>query len=572
MKRRVALSVGLAAACAAVVHWVAGDALRWVGRDPAKLLGASQTTSEFVADVVHLVVTAAASVVVLTLGLLIARVTAPGKRTERAAEDDVDPTAVKAFVEIGNTATLAEQAVRLFWEKETWIYRRVERISFLNRTLVRRRISVDFEIPTSVLQVKTEDDGPVRRFLPISVLRSWPPVLNLDLRDAADRPIPLLSKAATNKLDEDLLTAIGRDAIGDAVDELGDMLHRIVHRDDKSARDAHVVLREAVSDDFANHQDAEVGRYENFIDLAAVLIDSTMLWVPVDKDADVGDRAIVKIAYDEPVRRHLLRFRSLLTSLSWRATVVAFDVPHIGDANSYHLELEAPPSLEIVGARLTLEDDDHPPGLLRRAWSKIFGGWAMLERQMAIALGRPLPQAQQQSLRRSAEIVTQRAHLYISGDRRRAVAQATLQLVAERAGTLTAAALIGMVCAALTTGFEAISLGVYAAATSADPKPITFAGSLSLLLVPPTLLTYVLVRVGEHEFARRLIAGVRGAALVATALPVTSAAALVWAVADRRPDAVEDVARWAMRASWLVAAVLLMSWLLPLRRSWRRSD
>jgi hypothetical protein len=189
------------------------------------------------------------------------------------AEDLAAERTIAAFFEIGNPTTVAEQAVRLFWEKETWIYRRVERIMFLDRTLVRRRISVDFEIPQAVLEVRMagakDEDPRVERYLPVSVLRSWPPVLNFDLRDADDKPIPLLSRRTTNALDEEVLRQVAEHARGDAAEHIGDQLHRIVHREERHARNAFTVLRDAVSDHFEHEEHADLDRYVRFLAAAA---------------------------------------------------------------------------------------------------------------------------------------------------------------------------------------------------------------------------------------------------------------------------------------------------------------
>jgi hypothetical protein len=146
----------------------------------------------------------------------------------------------RAFIELGSVNVLADQVAPLFWDKETWIERRVERIRFVDHTMVHRHISIDFRVPAQGLA-----RGGVT-YLPISVLRSWPPVLNFSLRDAAGQPLSLLSKQATNVLDERVLIDVAERAMGARAEEIRPYLRRIINDEGRGSRRAFTILRDAV--------------------------------------------------------------------------------------------------------------------------------------------------------------------------------------------------------------------------------------------------------------------------------------------------------------------------------------
>jgi hypothetical protein len=488
-----------------------------------------------------------------------------------ASEDDgqLGTDAEGAFVEVGNAEALAKLVERLFWEKEAWIFRRVEKITFEDRTTVRRHISLDFEVPDVHL---ASGDSHEKSYVPVSVLRSWPPVHNFDLRDGSGAILPLLSRKTTNALDLTVLRRVAQWAMGDSAMEVSDQLQRIVYGAGRRPRDAYRVLRSALEDEVLELPPDNAERYERFLDLAAVMCDSTMLWIEVDRQ-DPGARRVIKLAYDEPVRSRLFRILSVLNSLSWRSVIVAFDVPHIGDANSYHLEIDAPAPLEMVMARLDLSSDEPFPTAIARFRHRLAGFQRSLSAALLRRLHRPpLPLQDAEWWGRHVEIVSRRAHLYVSGNRPRAYALATVSMLPQRRGVLTASAVSTLLIAGVVSAFHHLAPYIYSAAIAKPASTALFSVSVSFMLLTPALLTYVLLKGPEHPLAQHLFVGVRVVVTAAVLTATTAAGALIWSVATRDPHALQTWSLWSMRATWVLAAMAAWSLIWPPRRTWRRTD
>jgi len=234
------------------------------------------------------------SVVAASLLAILARWRRTGQRADARSQTLAEPPARlgSTFLELGNIEALAQQVNWLLSERERWVYRRVEQIEFLDRHMVRRRISIDFEVPCNPVSVaikpqpttsgeeRDQAELVARNYVPISVLRNWPPVLNFDLYADGGKPLPLLSKSATNDLDVKVLAALLGSAIGDdiASDLMGDagnslqaLIGRVVHGEGAMARRALAAMREALQDHLAVDLNDAPDGYERFIDVAALL-------------------------------------------------------------------------------------------------------------------------------------------------------------------------------------------------------------------------------------------------------------------------------------------------------------
>ena len=186
-----------------------------------------------------------------------------------------------------------------------------------------------------------------------------------------------------------------------------------------------------------------------------MMVDTTMLWIRVE--AEVGERRIVKLAYDEPIRGKLAPIRRFFTSIGWASVVVDFEVPHIGDAGSYHLEIQAPEQMELTDARIVLSEDPDPPSRLSESRGRLVELAAALERWIARLRDRPPPPGPLDDYRRHRQLLTKRAHLYLAGERQRAYATASVWLVPERQGTVTAAATLAFAVTGVLLGILGIA-------------------------------------------------------------------------------------------------------------------
>jgi hypothetical protein len=515
-----------------------------------------------VLDLVWWITVPGACMAFLVVGLGMGALLAPLLADEEAGLDEAyGDREERAFFEIGNVALLAEEVGPLFWEKETWIQRRVEQIRFVDRTMVRRQISIDFRVPAQGLS----NDGVT--YLPISVLRSWPPVLNFSLRDADGRPMSLLSKKATNTLDERVLMGLAEHAMDARAEEIAPYVRRIINDEGRRARRAFTILRDAI-EGIAEEGIGETDVYAQLVDLAAVMVDSTMLWIPAPGDPE--SRHIIKLSYDEPIVRRLLLGRRLLTALSWRSIVIAFDVPHVGDANSYHLEIEPPEPLEMRRSQLVLASDPSPGSLRQRLREQALATVERARVRIAFALELPLPSSTPIDTTRNAQLLTRRTHLYASGDRAKGDALASVRLDVPRAGTLTAAVVVGWLVAGAMYALDYLRADILAARSGGHPP--SYSAAVGFLLLAPPLLAYILLRSSEHPLTSRLLVGIRAMSVGCILISVLSAALLIAAGATDDPGLLDRWTPWLWRSATMIACVLTFSWLLPLRRAAQRND
>jgi hypothetical protein len=474
--------------------------------------------------------------------------------TEQAAE-------TQAFLELGGAEMVASEAAELFWGRERWVHRRVEKIAFLDPNVVRRRISVDLEIPGA----GTEEAKEATKWLPLSVLRNWPPVLSFDLCDEANRTLPLITKLSTNALDEKILFGVVEGALGQVPPSLNKHLKALVHGEGGRARDSFTAVRTSLEEWSAEGNEIDQENLDRVVDLAGILVDRTLLWVSVK--GTPGERRILKLAYDEPTRKRLSPIRDVLTAIGLLSLAVDFDVPHIGDSGSYHLDVGAPDGLEVVAGDLLLPSDREVAlagkGRLHRRLSKAIAlaarGWGrMLSRSEEPQLVQPE--------RRNVQLLAQRAHIYVSGKRPRSEAGAYIRFLPQRSGTITTCFLVTLLAAATLDGFLAFAPELL----DSKKSPGVLGAAVAFLLLVPGLLGYVLLHpAGEHPFVTKVLAGSRALAGLCLLLPVGDAALLLVASAGH-----PDVLGWRRElswAGWALAAHAAVAWIIP-RRGRRRRD
>ena len=463
--------------------------------------------------------------------------------------------------------------------------------------MVRRHVSVDFRVPNSLLEfsftVDQLDDEELElvaaghpldgvdpnasaRYVPVSVLRGWPPVLNLDLRDSEGNPLPLLSKTTTNALDGRLLIALARHAFRDYADDFSDELLHLVHGDGPLAQRALIVVTAAVDAVLDQEPGIEEERVDRFLDLARLLVHNTLLWVPVTEPD--GTRLIIKLAYDEPVRRRLSLAVGLLTGFGLRSHIIGFEVGQVGDAGSYHLEIDLPFPLEATGGALVIasrtERVTRWQRLIRRAMAPFSRAWQAvqtfarrLDAIVARRMKRNPPHLPSVNNSNFPQLFTRRLHFYTSGQKSRP-AMAWVRVAPERRGVPLAGAVTGLLVAAVATGFNEISHEVYAQRATGGIVGATIA----FLLLAPGLVSYVLTRPTDHPFVTRMLSGIRVLTVSSVLVAVGCAATLLAALATKDEAPLDDLAPWLMRASWALACALLLGLFLPLRRRRHRKD
>ena len=305
-----------------------------------------------------------------------------------------------------------------------WINRRVETVEMLSQEETRRRVSVDFTLTPEQQRALRTRHGVV---VPISVL-SKQPLRNFDLIDEQPATTPLLNRADNGELALIALLTAARDAIGDDatpddVEGLTATLRQIVFDDAALAREA---------------LDALVGAARAGDAIAAALIGDERCWsllrtlasdyVLFAALAPGGpSRRILKYSYGEdfplePPWEHR-RDKYALAEIWWRArhpdrAWFVIQCPGAWRARSFHMEIAIPEELRIAQADLVT----FPPA----------GEGGAVE-----PLGR-------------ADHLVNRAALYAEREAGpHEIVRATVEIVAERDGGATRAALTAAAVAAL---------------------------------------------------------------------------------------------------------------------------
>jgi hypothetical protein len=288
-----------------------------------------------------------------------------------------------------------------------WLFRRVETIEFVGRRSVKRSVSVDFEVPKQLPDLK----GLVARgtrLVPISVLQKWPPLMDFKLTDPQGHPASLYLRTTNRKLDFGLLCGMADRTLehGESMSgRTGWKLRRKIAasrglpRPERLSGTLRSELAAVVQDpmptqkavaDAVNHLGSELEAHLGAalekeqsrqgemiatdlaatVDLAARLAGSSILWVPVE--GDPGTDRIVRFSYlgsygsKQPVlpgeKGHgsisRKRWRVvgwgkwLAIRCSWRARTVSIPLLHAGRQVRYHLDVRAPQAaVELVQAR-----------------------------------------------------------------------------------------------------------------------------------------------------------------------------------------------------------------------------
>lgn len=281
---------------------------------------------------------------------------------------------------------------------EDWLYRRVETIEFIGRS-VKRSISVDFEVPRKLPSLRHR--APTGTALvPISVLHKWPPLMDFDFVGPYGQPTSRYIGTTNKQLDFGLLMGMADRALalGDTRGEraswemrrslarplrrpkperLAPALRRELAAVVHSPRPPQTAVAQAVNAlraelnkalGAALHReqmrDGEelASRIAVTVDLAARLAGSSILWVAVP--GRPGTDRIVKFSYrdaydakmpDPPdaaaaldgteVRRRSTAeawWKRCLIACSWQPDTIFVPLPHAGRHVRYHLDIPAP--------------------------------------------------------------------------------------------------------------------------------------------------------------------------------------------------------------------------------------
>ncbi len=266
-----------------------------------------------------------------------------------------------------------------------WVHRRVQQLEFLDTRAVRWRVSVDFVVPQGAPKVRLGDKN--FYLVPITSLAKID-LVAFSLRDELGAAVWMpTSTETTTCLASALVYWAAQDA-GCAVTELPPVLAADIWRvvqerpAQLAARMPVLLLTADLIDARMRHELAaeggsrrEIGAASRALDAASAALEGVAaevrqlaeklmasanfrsqieelaqnFIVHVGTNSPPGSRRIIKLAYESEIRfaRPRGRFHRLWQSLGWRCWQV--DVRIGGRGGSPHLEVAAPPGIDVVG-------------------------------------------------------------------------------------------------------------------------------------------------------------------------------------------------------------------------------
>jgi hypothetical protein len=405
----------------------------------------------------------------------------------------------------------------LLYDFSGWVHRRVEYIDFIDDISVTRRVSIDFAVPQPLHTFELVNKE-LLPSVPLTFLLKGDVLRNFDLRDAEDNPVPMLTKEQNGRLAGDTLIYLAEEALGQRpltgrLDPLQERLRLVAESHRELAQPEVASWSREARDEGADFR-AELHRLvENpaFIEYAQTLAENYILFAVGPPEPNT--RRLMKFQYEEPFRvgddpslkpgEKLPHWERLQERLGWRVKTVNLAMPAVNLAASFHVEIPAPPEMEVQIARLVF-----------KPWEPLASEEEAADKEQS----EPAPDGQEQP--EEAEGVAedgesgpptpedaldgpavQRVHLYKAGVSGQFVADALIYLRARRAGFLRAAWLTGWLNFGLLVGGL-----VYLNDITASDNSQTAA---ALLLLGPTLLAGTLIRPGEHRMVASVLLGVR---------------------------------------------------------------
>lgn len=414
----------------------------------------------------------------------------------------------------------------LLIEQPTWIHRRVETIEHFDRYHVRRRVSLDMEIP----RVEADDVAEHTFLLPLATLEKKP-LKNLDVSAGQHGAVPVLTTSENSELIAGFIASQAELVLGHSPDPtLMRTFYKLARRQPKgkgySERITDSVTWFKNELDLSRPDHAKLCNHLDFMNLIQIYGSSFELIALVP--AHEGERLIVKYAYDDAIRldqgalqtwidiqeqsdgksglinRWLHRSRSgrlvdkWLQRLGLRPTPIHYPLPGIGSCRSYHIEVPAPEGLEI------------------------HDGLVMAWREMG---------ASRDLQARSRCGPSRRAHLHVHSASQGALGRLATRIRPSPAGWLRVAAL-----SSATIGFL-LAVGAWSGILNEvllEHPPSLRSGVAGLLLGVPGILAVLLVRTGEHPLTSRLLLGIRVLLVLSAGLAYSAAATLLIAQGQTR--------------------------------------
>lgn len=425
---------------------------------------------------------------------------------------------------------LGPVGLELWRRGREWVNRRVETIELLDVDTVRVRLSVDFRIPKNLpASVEFAETQPTF-CLPVTMMQRKTSLAYFDVRDEHGASLPLLTRQENAQLTGSILTTAARRALTECQRVTGDargldlsegLIVYLASIPKRPRRQAEVFVDSVLNphDSTAYPDPAVAGallRDHEFRDLLGLAASCSFVHVPIV--ATPGERRIIKITLISPwdssspeappvdgesSLRH--RAHRALTWLGWQAESRYLGLPHVGNAESFHVQIRAPERVEFTEAGMR----NKPPWEIVEAKS---------EATPALSKERRDDPNDAAGYQQFLGGVRRRKHLYVDRAHAHRAGIVWVRFRVVRHGFLRAAVSVGW----LTT----IILALYA--VRADHVLGEAQTAAALLLLLPALIAGFLIAPGEHAMTRHLLRGPRFLtaaigllALAATAMMVT---------------------------------------------------
>ena len=385
------------------------------------------------------------------------------------------------------------------------VNRRVETVEIVDDQTSRRRVSVDFTVPRDSDIAATGHE--LLRVVPVALFARQA-LHNFDIKDEDGTALPVMTREESEAVVLHGLLGYARGILGadeELVDAVADDLKRIVTGTEAEALNVYRSMRGFQPRRASAEQRRELGQRLRLIRNTSMqrlllLIARTFILF-VQTDVPVGARRIFKFTFEHPtdtVEQNPIRW--LLVRLGLLHSKLGFDAASAQQTRSYHIEIAAPPELEISQALL------QAPGCPTAGAGGGIG----------------------------------RTHLNVSGASGPGVLVVSFRT--RRAGFLRAALLTSVLTCAL----------LFVGRTRLDNLASEVEAASTLLLIVPGLLAAYLSRPGEHALASALLVGVRAMVLVTGLCSIAAGLVLVAELST------EDRELWWAFLAYLSAGALIL--------------
>lgn len=388
-----------------------------------------------------------------------------------------------------------------------WVRRRVEQITFIDDGTIRRRVSVDFQLPAWYAEQKLE-----AHFAPLALLKKKL-LVNFDLRDEDDGVLPLLGSDGSQGVVVAALVTMAASVLQKRHLSLGVE----VKRDLEAVATCPFEEADRVVSRLFGARGSRLERRclrqnPSMRDFAEDMATNFPLLVRLEHP---DGRRVVKFSYLEELPQPP---RSLRRTLGWSSSTFIFPLGGIGMARSYHCELGAPVELEVQQAELISFTGPRKEKTSFKT-SESCGEWVHL---------------------RALEPSPRSRGLLIS------------QLRAPIGGMPATSALLAFGVSLLLTAGALFHQRIADSAEAASAILLTLPAGIAAYLGRPA-----------HELSRRLLKGVRMLNWVIAVLVFLAAATMAIGLEEDRDSFI--LAAWGSLAviAWIVTAMLGLSSVLP---------